>query len=68
MTGADQRPVLTLAEVGQLLNLSKPTVLGLVHNGTIPAIRFGRSWRVPRVALERLLTQTGDTREGHDGH
>ena len=41
--------------VGRALNLSKPTVYGMVRQGVIPSIRFGRRVVVPRKALEELL-------------
>ena len=42
-------------DVGRALNLSKPTVYGMVRQGVIPSIRFGRRVVVPRKALEELL-------------
>lgn len=42
---------LTVAEVAQLLRVSKMTVYRLVHAGELPAVRFGRSFRVPETAL-----------------
>jgi excisionase family DNA binding protein len=42
-------------DVGKALNLSKPTVYGLVRQGVIPSIRFGRRVVVPVKALNELL-------------
>ncbi|WP_327036870.1 helix-turn-helix domain-containing protein [Microbacterium sp. CH12i] len=42
---------LTVAEVAEIMRVSKMTVYRLVHSGDLPAIRFGRSYRVPESAV-----------------
>ncbi|GLI26879.1 transcriptional regulator [Agromyces rhizosphaerae] len=42
---------LTVAEVAAIMRVSKMTVYRLVHAGELPAIRFGRSFRVPESAI-----------------
>ena len=37
---------LTVAEVAAVMRVSKMTVYRLVHNGELPAVRVGRSFRV----------------------
>ena len=37
---------LTVAEVAAMMRVSKMTVYRLVHNGDLPAVRVGRSFRV----------------------
>ena len=39
---------LTVAEVAAMMRVSKMTVYRLVHGGELPAVRVGRSFRVPR--------------------
>jgi excisionase family DNA binding protein len=46
---------LTVAEVAERMRVSKMTVYRLLHNGALPAVRFGRSFRVPRGAVEELI-------------
>lgn len=46
---------LTVAEVAELMRVSKMTVYRLVHSGELPAIRFGRSYRVPESAVVEAL-------------
>jgi excisionase family DNA binding protein len=46
---------LTVAEVAELMRVSKMTVYRLVHSGDLPAIRFGRSSRVPEPAVSDAL-------------
>ena len=46
---------LTVAEVALAMRVSKMTVYRLVHAGSLPAVRFGRSFRVPERAVEEYL-------------
>lgn len=46
---------LTVAEVAATMRVSKMTVYRLVHGGELPAARVGRSFRVPRHAVEDYL-------------
>jgi excisionase family DNA binding protein len=54
---------LTVAEVASVMRVSKMTVYRLVHSGELPAVRVGRSFRVPEDAvneyLHRSFYQTG---------
>jgi excisionase family DNA binding protein len=53
----------TVAEVADMMRVSRMTVYRLVHSGELPAIRFGRSFRVPESAVEQLL-HTATVHEG----
>ncbi|WP_132992255.1 helix-turn-helix domain-containing protein [Gordonia zhaorongruii] len=46
---------LTVAEVASLMRVSKMTVYRLVHNGELPAVRVGRSFRVHAKAVHEYL-------------
>jgi excisionase family DNA binding protein len=46
---------LTVAEVAEVMRVSKMTVYRLVHSGQMPAVRVGRSFRVPKDALDHYL-------------
>ncbi|MEA9984743.1 MULTISPECIES: helix-turn-helix domain-containing protein [Subtercola] len=46
---------LTVAEVADMMRVSKMTVYRLVHSGELPAIRFGRSFRVPETAVAAVI-------------
>jgi excisionase family DNA binding protein len=48
---------LTVAEVADLMRVSRMTVYRLVHAGDLPAVQFGRSYRVPQSAVEVFLQQ-----------
>lgn len=52
---AQQTPrFLTVAEVADFMRVSKMTVYRMVHSGDLPAVRVGRSFRVPLAAVEEL--------------
>src|SRR3981081_3077972 len=58
--GSGERPLsevrfLTVAEVAAVMRVSKMTVYRLVHSGELPAIRVGRSFRVPEQAVHDYL-------------
>lgn len=46
---------LTVAEVASLMRVSKMTVYRMVHAGDLPAVRVGRSFRVPEKAVHEYL-------------
>ena len=49
---------LTVAEVAALMRVSRMTVYRLVHGGVLPAVRVGRSFRVPEEAVNEYLRQS----------
>jgi excisionase family DNA binding protein len=46
---------LTVAEVASVMRVSKMTVYRMVHGGDLPAVRVGRSFRVPEKAVHDYL-------------
>lgn len=46
---------LTVAEVASMMRVSKMTVYRLLHNGDMPSVRVGRSFRVPAEAVHEYL-------------
>lgn len=46
---------LTVSEVASVMRVSKMTVYRLVHSGELPAVRVGRSFRVPEQAVHEYL-------------
>ncbi|MDY6049362.1 MAG: helix-turn-helix domain-containing protein [Corynebacterium sp.] len=50
-----QDKFLTIAEVADIMRVSKMTVYRLVHGGELPAVRVGRSFRVSEAAVEGYL-------------
>ncbi|MGO4383120.1 helix-turn-helix domain-containing protein [Specibacter sp. RAF43] len=58
---------LTVQEVAELMRVSKMTVYRMVHAGELPAVRFGRSYRVPQNAVEGFLKSAVVDRTGTEG-
>lgn len=50
-----QMQFLTVAEVASLMRVSRMTVYRLVHSGELPAVRVGRSFRVPERTVHDYL-------------
>ena len=61
-----QNLVLTAPEAGRLLGLSRGSTYAAVRNGSIPSLRIGSRWLVPKAALMRLLAQAEESNVGHD--
>jgi len=49
---------LTIAEVASMMRVSKMTVYRLVHNGELPAVRVGRSFRVTENDVNEYLRKS----------
>ncbi|WP_062381745.1 helix-turn-helix domain-containing protein [Demequina pelophila] len=48
---------MTVNEVAQMVRVSRMTVYRWIHAGELPAVRFGRSFRVPQQAVEHFMEQ-----------
>lgn len=55
MANEDKGTFLTVAEVAEMMRVSKMTVYRLVHAGDLPAVRVGRSFRVHETAVSEYL-------------
>ena len=51
----DDLSFLTVAEVAEVMRVSRMTVYRMVHAGELPAVRFGRSFRVPESAVLKAI-------------
>lgn len=58
---------MTVTEVADMMRVSRMTVYRMIHAGDLPAVRFGRSYRVPLEAVEAIVTDT-DAATGTDDH
>jgi excisionase family DNA binding protein len=58
MEATTERPMLMrVIEVAQELRLARSHVYQLIQSGQLPAVRIGRSVRVPRSALEAWVQE-----------
>lgn len=56
---------MTVTEVADMMRVSRMTVYRMIHAGELPAVRFGRSYRVPLEAVESIVSDT-DVATGTD--
>ena len=55
--------ILTASEAADVMRVSKMTVYRMIHAGELPAIRVGKSFRVPSQAVSQLLDITWSSSE-----
>lgn len=47
--------LLSVAEVSEVLGLSRPTIYKLVYSDRIPSLKLGAKIMIPRIALEEMI-------------
>ena len=50
---------LPVATVAEFLNVSKPTVISLIRQGELPAIRIGKVFRIASYGVDDYLARAG---------
>jgi excisionase family DNA binding protein len=58
--------VLTMRHIQEILGISRPKTYELAHTQGFPAVRLGRTIRVPRDAFLRWLEQQAGVEERED--
>lgn len=53
--------VMDVKQVSQLLGVSTKTVYKLIRDGSLSALRVGREFRVPKVAIMKYMKVFGST-------
>lgn len=48
------------SEVRSILGVQQAKVYELLENGTIPSIRIGIRWKIPKEALEEWIAETAE--------
>lgn len=56
--GTELPTVMSVSEAAALLGISRNSAYEAVRSGELPALRFGRSIRIPGAALNRLLSSS----------
>jgi len=60
-------PVYTVREVAAMLRIKPETARDLVNSGRLPAVRIGKTIRVPSAAVRRFLHAANAVQEGVEG-
>jgi len=61
MSTTDERPeLLTVRELAELLRVGMRAAYQYVADGSVPAVKVGGQWRIPRAELERQLAGERD--------
>jgi excisionase family DNA binding protein len=60
------RPLLTVAEVGELLRLSPRAIRRLIADGRLPVVRLGHAIRIRPEVVEELIASRGQARTKDD--
>jgi len=60
-------PLLTVAEVAELLRVSNMTVYRLIKAGDLPALRVGKNYRIREADLSTFLTEGAVAAEQANG-
>lgn len=58
MLPADRPAYLTIAEVADIMRVSRMTVYRLVKSQALAAVRFGRSYRISQSAVDGYIRQS----------
>jgi excisionase family DNA binding protein len=58
---AQPSDLLTVKEVAEILRVSQPTVLRMIGDGELPAIRVRSQWRIRHSDLDDYLQQGGSS-------
>jgi excisionase family DNA binding protein len=48
---------LTVREVAKKMRFVNMTIYRMIHSGELPAIKFGKSFRIPENALNKYLSE-----------
>lgn len=49
--------ILTVEEFCEVLGIGANTAYQILKDGTIPAFRIGRRWKIPREAVKQYISQ-----------
>ncbi|NQU97101.1 MAG: helix-turn-helix domain-containing protein [Chloroflexi bacterium] len=59
MVQTTEKEWFSIAETCAYLGMSRDTIIGLIHNEGLPAVRFQRLYRVSRKALDAWMLKRG---------
>jgi excisionase family DNA binding protein len=60
---SDEKATMSIVEAGALLGIGRNASYAAAHRGEIPTIKIGGKYRVPVMAIQRLLASAKSTAE-----
>ena len=57
----EERLIYTVEEAGKLLGIGRSAAYEAARSGELPVIRIGRRWLVSKQALDRMLSEAGQS-------
>jgi len=63
----DERLCLSVTETARKLGISRGLAYELARSGQLPVLRLGKRWLVPKIALDRMLSQPEQENLPSDG-
>ncbi len=57
LKGGGGGPLMGTKEAARMLGCSDERIRGMIASGELKGVRDGRCWRVPRVQVERILSE-----------
>jgi len=57
---------LSVADICEYMDVSTFVVTSVLRSGALPAVKFGREWRIARIDFEDWLNDQRATAETHD--
>ena len=49
---------LSVADISRYMDVSSYVVTGVLRSGNLPAVKFGREWRVARIDFENWINES----------
>lgn len=55
---AENNEIMKFEEVMEYLNIGKSTLYNLLQNGKIRSFKIGKTWKIPRSAVEEYIRKS----------
>ena len=55
---ADYPDIVTVAQLQEMLHISRQLAYALINSGQIPALKVGNSFRIPKIKIIEFITKS----------
>lgn len=59
----NSKDLITVKEMQELLGIGRNTAYDLIHQNKLKCFRLGKSWKIPRQALEEYVLSQSDSKK-----